>query len=156
MRATVITDASYCHQKKAGGWAAWVRIDGYPAPIKGYGSLNIEARNSTEAEVMGALNGLWLAATRGSTGVLVRCDCMTVQDLIQGKPMNAEYLFHRWRNALSAPWASRLRHISSRHVKGHANPNRHAAGWVNNWADTHARKGMQAARKKRKLLEIDG
>jgi ribonuclease HI len=153
MRATVLTDASYDHTKRVGGWSAWVRIDHHPLPIKGYGTFRGNVRNSTEAEVMAALNGLYIASNRGSTEALVRSDCMAVEQLIQGQT-NAENLVALWREAMASAWGVRFQLITSRHVKGHADPNRHKAGWVNNWCDQHARKGLHAARKGRHFINL--
>lgn len=153
MRATVLTDASYDHTRRVGGWSAWVRVDNYPLPIKGYGAFRGDVRNSSEAEVMAALNGLYIASNRGVVEALVRSDCMAVEHLIQGK-CKSDYLLALWRGAMSSQWGSRFQRISSRHVKGHADPNRHKAGWVNDWCDKHARKGLEAARKGKPFITI--
>lgn len=153
MRGTVLTDASFDHSNGAGGWAAWVRLDDLPLPVKGHGTFKTPPVNSTEAEVMAALNGLWLASARGGRDLLIRSDCMAVQDLVKGK-VKAEYLNQIWANALNSPWAVGVR-IRSQHVKAHGDHNRSKAAWVNNWADVHARKGLHASRKGRKLLRID-
>jgi ribonuclease HI len=154
MRATVVCDASYDDRKQVGGWAAWVRVDGYPLPIKGFGTIRNKPRNSTEAEVMAALNGIYIAANRGATEILVRSDCMTVQQLIHKQGVK-DYLQEVWDGALAAGWARGIRHLASRHVKGHGDRNRHAAAFTNDWCDQRAKTAMRAARRgKKNMLHI--
>jgi ribonuclease HI len=148
MRATVITDASFDHQHpaKPAGWAAWVRVDGRSLAVKGYGSVRAPCESSTVAEIYAALNGIWLATGRGATDVLVRSDCLAVQDCILGN-IKSQRIAGIWRDAMATPWGRSLRDVRSRHVKGHANPNRHAAGYCNDWCDKQAKLAMRMLRK---------
>lgn len=151
----MVTDASFYQDQRrvCGGWAAWVRIDDWPMPIKGFGSFKKTPRNSSEAEVMAALNGLYIAANRGATHILIRSDCMAVEHLVNGRATK-DYMVHRWRNALSAPWASGIVQLTSKHVKGHGDRTRHAAAWTNDWCDQKAKQAMRRARKGGRVVKI--
>lgn len=153
MRATVVSDASYCDKKGVGGWAVWVRLDGYPLPIKGYGTMRERPRNSTEAEVQAALNGVYIAANRGATEILVRSDCQTVMQLIN-KSKCQPYLQSCWDKALASGWAQGVRNISGRHVKAHGKRDRNAAAWTNDWCDKHAKHAMRVGRRNRSIRKI--
>jgi ribonuclease HI len=150
--ATVISDASFYqgpnknrgHQVYA-GWAAWVKVDGIKEPIKGYGPVKIkDLRNSAEAEVCAALNGIWLAARAGASTILVRSDCLTVIHLINGQ-VKADYLKKLWNEAFERPDMRGL-HLIGKHVKGHGTI-KDSATWVNDWCDRNARMAMRASRK---------
>lgn len=147
--ATVISDASFHQSRKGGpahaGWAAWVRVDGDTAPIKGYGALTSGlCRNSTEAEIYAALNGIWLARRGGASRILVRSDCMTVVDLIHGK-LKSKHLITIWQSALSRPDLTSI-NLTGKHVKGHGTI-KCAATYVNDWCDRHARMAQRNSRK---------
>ena len=153
MRATVITDASFfaplrrgkTAETGVGGWAAWVRIDGVPTPIKGYGVIKTaDLRNSTEAELYAALNGIWLAAAHGGRTILLRTDCMAVIHLTKGFS-NSARLNQIWNDALNEHNLRELV-ISTAHVKGHG-PIQDRASWVNDWCDQKAKLAMRKARK---------
>lgn len=155
MKATVISDASFCNQDKSnplGGWAAWVRVDGWPAPIKGFGTIGDKRlRSSSDAEVMAALNGMWLARRYGGQQVLVRSDCMTVVDLIEGR-VRSERLLAIWRSALQREDMQGIT-LRAQHVKGHGVIHS-AATWVNDWCDRNAKNAMRMARKGQQCLTI--
>lgn len=148
MRATVVCDASFYQHPSGGavhaGWAAWVKGDGGLA-VRGYGIIKpVPNMTSTTAEMYAALNGIWLAARGGATQVLVRSDCMTVAEAIQGR-LRKRYLIELWAEALAA---GKVQHVqlTAKHVKGHGaitDP----ATWVNDWCDKHARKAQHKSRK---------
>jgi hypothetical protein len=97
---------------------------------------------------------MWLATNRGATEILVRSDCMAVQHLIRGQA-KAGYLLDIWNGALATGWGRSIQKLTSQHVKGHANPNRHAAGWVNNWCDEKAKHAMRRARIGKQCMRIE-
>lgn len=155
MRATVISDASFCNQNKArplGGWAAWVRVDGWGCPIKGYGTIGDKRlKRSTDAEVMAALNGIWLARRYGGRDILLRSDCMAVIDLMYGR-VRKQHLVDIWASALAREDMQGIR-LRGQHVKGHGVIHS-AATWVNDWCDRNAKNAMRMARKGQTCLTI--
>lgn len=147
IKATVICDASYCHTTYTGGWATWIRVDTIPEAIKHSGTFAKQPANSTEAEIMAALNGIWIAKQCGATSVLVQSDCTAVIHLITGA-MKSERLKTLWAEALTKHDLKDLA-LRAMHVKGHTdNPN--ARSWCNRWCDEKAKDAMRLARKTRK------
>jgi ribonuclease HI len=136
-RATVIADASYCHHSGAAGWAAWIRIDGVPTPIKKMGPISKSmVKTSADAEVRAAIFGAQEAINNGACIILVQSDCQAVCDMnhpawLDFAKKNQDVIF------------------DGRHVKGHTNGS-DARSWVNNWCDTWAKREM---RRKRKMLK---
>lgn len=151
--ATVICDASFCNQARPlGGWAAWVRVDGWRLPIKGHGTIKDDRlQTSTDAEVFAALNGIWLAARHGGVNILVRSDCLAVQHLIRRETKSTR-LLDIWESALAREDMQNL-YLRSEHVKGHGKINSPAT-WVNDWCDRHAYDAMSLARKGKTCLQI--
>ena len=149
--ATVITDASFGPAQEGrgggvGGWAAWVRVDHLDHPIKRCGVLKDPSlQGSAEAEVYAALNGIWLAAQRGATSILVRSDCMTVTQLIEGTAKSPS-LRELWNDALRRDDMRGLS-LQALHVKGHG-PIKTAASYANDWCDKASRAQMKQARTK--------
>ena len=146
MRATVITDASHCPQSKVGGWAAWVRVDGHPDPIRRHGTFREQPRTSEHAELYAAANGLYLAQRHGATTVLLQTDCMAVVNAINRDgvvPPLTRTLWDMWDAAMVLMgWQGDLR---AQHVKGHTT-HEEARFYVNRWCDEHAKKAMKAER----------
>lgn len=150
--ATVICDASFCHNQKVGGWAAWVRIDGVAEPIKGYGTIKSPMKSSTHAEGYAALNGIWMARQYGASRILVRSDNMCVVNALdKSKPMST---IERWLRLRAKEIDFDLTGIRSQHVKAHGDASRSAAAYVNDWCDKHAGLAMREARKQKKVMEI--
>lgn len=157
IHATVICDASFDSNNvhRPAGWAAWVRVDGYPNPIKGWGSIKYKCQNSTDAEAYAALNGIWLACSRGAAHVLVRSDCQTIDHLIRGT-CQSQRLIKLWADGLATVAATHGRPVlRSEWVKAHGDKNRHRAAWVNDWADKKARAGMRAQRSGSPFVTMD-
>jgi ribonuclease HI len=143
VRATVITDASFCAETKASGWAAWIRIDGHPAPIKAYGSFKAPVDSATDAELLAALNGLWLAHRHGATSALLQTDCLAVVEACSHP---------RRQKKVREKWLAGLEHcalggfpVAARHVRGHTRT-QDARSYVNRWCDKHAKRSMREAR----------
>ncbi len=143
-RATVITDASYDHRFKVGGWAAWIRCDGDSGGLRRSGPLKEKVPSSTNAEVRAALNGVWLARnTFGATHILLQSDCMTVIQLSLGQ-VKAVDLCALWAAAFEREDMAGVQ-ITARHVKGHG-PITNARTHVNDWCDRYARSHMEKER----------
>lgn len=134
MRATIITDASFCPQTKAHGWACWISLDG-GKKVRRSGSFLKNPVTSNEAELWAAVNGLVIAYAEGARTILLQTDCLGVV-----QSMGKEEVFQ-------ANWAHRFpgASISLRHVKGHTD-NPDARSWVNRWCDRQARVHMRAMR----------
>lgn len=144
LKATVITDASFCHQTRAAGWAAWVSIDGHFAAIKMAGATKVKPLNSTFAEIYAALNGIWLAHQHGADTVLIQSDCMTVIHLVAGRCKNTE-MVRLWTEAMALIPVK----LTARHVKGHNYGRvKDARTFVNDWCDKQAYFHMEKGRDK--------
>lgn len=144
MWVTLYVDASFHHDTKCGGWAAWCRFD--DGRLFFQGSDYYERSN--EAELSAILNGMHsvLLELDGVTGFCVRSDCQTAVEAARyGGP---------------TPNNPRLRELSdeifelcreskiSRQVKwtkGHAS-NSTTPGYLNNRVDEMARNEMRAFR----------
>jgi hypothetical protein len=135
-RATVIADASFCPSTRAAGWATWIThnflLDGAPRTVrvKRFGTFHKSPKNSVEAEVWAAYNGIWLAYNRGAFDILCQTDCMAA--------IQRDHTTVRTKHWPEA-------RVEFRHVKGHT-AGEDARSWVNNWCDTHARKIMRQQR----------
>lgn len=123
--ATVIADASFCPDTRAGGWACWVSHQG-PA-VKKAGRFHRLPKNSTEAEAWALLNGIWYAARLGATHILGQSDCKMAMVSIE-----------RRKSYKGIPFEE----LVLRHVKGHSRRTE-PRFYVNNWCDREARKVMR-------------
>lgn len=142
MRATVITDASFCHETKSGGWAAWIAYDKGP---KGQhsGAFRSRPSNSGVAELQAALNGIWLAYQNGARDILIQTDCAAVVHAVQGGGGYAKD--YRAAKAEHFPQAA----VRAKHVRGHTNV-ADARSWCNRWADGEAKRHMREQREETK------
>lgn len=147
--ATAITDASFCHQTRSAGWAAWIRIDGHHAAIKAAGQTKVKPLNSTFAEIYAALNGIWLAHHHGAEAVLIQTDCMTVVHLVNSRCKNVD-MVRLWASGRALiPVA-----VKARHVKGHnLHKVKDARTFVNDWCDKQAYFHMEQGRDQCRLAK---
>lgn len=143
--ATVITDASHCSDTQTGGWAAWVRVSGIDYPIKKYDSIKGAVENPSDAEMLAAVNGIWLAKKFGATHILVQSDCKAVCYAIDGK-LKSSRAIKFWKNAVVSSGVNDV-HLTAKHVAGHTNI-QDARSYVNRWCD---RKSRQKMREKREM-----
>lgn len=133
LKVTVIVDASFCPQTRAGGWAAWLTSD--KGRVQKAGCFHDLPQNSTQAELWAALNGIWFALEHGATHVLIQSDCQgALLKISRGIPELSLF------NGLF---------IKTKHVKGHTQT-KDARSYVNRWCDSEAKKHMH---KQRALLE---
>lgn len=136
LRATVITDASYDHNTKAGAWAAWVTVsDGKPTRIKRAKVFNNLAKSPYQAELWATLNGIHLACRAGATDVLVQTDCLAVVD----GHNNGKYEKQPARMGITCK-------ITAKHVRGHTKV-QDKRSWCNRWCDKEAGILMRQQRK---------
>jgi len=143
-RATAITDASFCPRSKAGGWGAWINInlDDGPRHIQTGGNFHRRPRNSAQAEMWAAYNGLFLAYRHGGRRIILQTDLMS---LVEQRPPN--YFKQRemyWPRA----------QVEWRHVKGHTGGVCPEGGdnrrfYANEWCDTEAKLHMREQRNER-------
>ena len=138
MKATVITDASFCQQTKAGGWAAWIAFDG-GAKEQHSGVFRSRPQNSGFAELQAALNGIWFAYRRGSREILVQTDCLAVVHAAKHTGAYAE----AFRKARVEHFPDAV--INAKHVKGHTKT-ADARSWCNRWCDREAKYKMRQQR----------
>lgn len=143
MRATVITDASFCPKTKAAGWAAWVRVDGISEPIKRYGAFKEPVASARDAEMLAAINGVFIAAKVGATQVLVQTDCLAVVHMFEGVTVQ-QAIKDAFTRAQAKAGILGLK-VSAKHVKGHSSDPA-SRSWVNRWCDEQAGKEMRAYR----------
>lgn len=133
MKATVITDASYCPETGAAGWAAWLAFDD-GRRMKCFAAFKTYIKNSTVAEIRAACNGLHIAFGKGATNILLQTDNLRTVEL-----------------ALSGGLPIKIPEgvtIHARHVKGHTTRTE-PRFFVNRWCDRMAKKCMK---KKRSIL----
>lgn len=143
MKATVITDASFCPRTRAAGWAAWVRVDGRKEPIRRYGAFKQPVASSRDAEMLAAINGVFIATKEGATEVLVQTDCLAVVHMFEGVTVQKS-IKNAFVRAKAKAGVQGVR-MSARHVKGHTS-DAAPRSWVNRWCDEQAGKQMRTQR----------
>lgn len=150
LRATVITDASYCPKTRSAGYGAWITMDSgtsVPLRIRKGGRLKGYPNNPAHAELLAALTGLWYAYKQGARILLLQTDNMEVVAVIKGRagaPSNL--LTMQYREALAEVFVGAS--ISARHVKGHTTI-QDARSYVNRWCDAQAGIHMRSLRSER-------
>ncbi|MEM7211762.1 MAG: reverse transcriptase-like protein, partial [Pseudomonadota bacterium] len=136
---------SFCYQTNAAGWAAWIRIDGLGKPIKKSGELD-GCDSAEDAEMRAALNGLFLARSKGATDILLQSDCMAVVGVIAGKKSKWRKARKRWGPLKSKAFPTGFGvDVDARHVKGHTKT-ADARSFVNRWCDREAKSHMRKMR----------
>lgn len=134
--ATVISDASLCHDTKAGGWAAYVAVDG-GIRVQNSGAFKRRPKDVNEAELWAVINGLTIAKLSGAKVALVQTDSLHVVRLIQQN--KHAFSGHLRRLGLDI-------RVKARHVKGHTK-RKEPRFWCNRWCDKEARRHMKLQRK---------
>lgn len=135
IRATVITDASFCPKTKSAGWAAWVIVSATEHRVKRYDVFKKKPGNSTEAEKWALMNGLHIAIKLGCNNILLQTDCMSAVSYFASRDNLLKYY----------PKLDPLIKIRTRHVKGHTLLN-DKRSYVNRWCDKHARIALNLSR----------
>lgn len=136
---TVISDASLCHETKAGGWAVWIRVDG-GIRIQQSGAFKRRPAHATEAELWAALNGITIAHKAGATDVLLQTDSLNVVQMVQRHKQS--FNGHLRRLGIMV-------RVKAKHVRGHTNV-QDARSHCNRWCDHEARRHMKQQRKELK------
>jgi len=143
VRATVITDASFCNHTRAAGWAAWIAADHHER-IQRSGVFQTSPPTSAVAELWAAYNGIAIAYQNGARRILIQSDCVIVATALR-KP-NGKHGFAKFRDE----YLPGLENIEYRHVKGHTSLSG-SRFYVNRWCDLNAKVHM-----KRQRAELKG
>lgn len=151
-KATVITDASWDSRTLAGGWAAWIRIDGADGPIKGSGPLLQSPEQADTAEIMAAINGMFLARKHGAGPILLQTDCLLVVTMVNQTARIKQ--LRRWAEYARIAGLD-LGSLTAKHVKGHTRVD-DARSYVNRWCDEQAKQHMRAVRSRLNSLDQTG
>lgn len=169
---TIFADASHDHNKRAAGWAAWIKADGREAITCGAAMKKV-MKNATEAELCAIANALTVARLHGLLSVdgcaMVQSDCHTALALIAtfvtkvidnpapgGLPVTrlkrklARHIKKHAAaiNVIQAVVSATGLTIITRHVRGHREGD--GRQWVNRLVDVRARREMRMARAKSK------
>lgn len=119
MLVTIITDASFCQQTRAGGYGVWV------ASARGkqeFGGALRGTTDSGETEAKAVCNGVWHAMNSGilhkGDVLLIQTDCMGALQLLQRQrqPRASEKDVIMWFTKIVKDNDLKIRF---RHVKGH-------------------------------------
>lgn len=159
MLVTVITDASYDHETRAGGFGYWAVSERQRHSAGGpFRSL---ARNNNVAEMMAIINGVHLAFVHEvalpGDAILAQTDCQAAILAFEGKRLLQEderIIVDGLKTLLQIRNAT----VRFKHVKGHTS-GKEPRLWVNNHCDALAKKGMREARdaaRKRSMPELIG
>jgi ribonuclease HI len=168
--ATIITDASHCHQTGAGGWGAWIKVNGvtgqtYSRPLKD------KVRTSAEAELGALLGGLHSGVTSGlvkdGATVILQSDCQEALSVVLAKAPGASHspaagstvmvrpARHPSRSLRNSPYLTMILEIVEahrlklivRHVRGHQDQDTaDGRGKVNHVVDRLAHDAMRIKR----------
>ena len=147
---TVFTDASYCHETGAAGWAVWAKRDGRPTFFKA-GSFRDKLSGPFEAELGAVANACAMLSRRqylgGDHHVLIKTDCQEVIDRIgRFAQRNPEGVYERYYERIYKAKLS-VRCLEIRHVKGHRGMSAGARFAVNERCDRAAKFQMRLKRK---------
>ncbi|HDR9086283.1 ribonuclease HI [Burkholderia vietnamiensis] len=146
MLVTIIADASWDPQTRAGGYGYWaVSLRGRHS---GGGAFKSLVLNNNVAEMMAVMNGLHMAFARqiacpGDT-ILAQTDCQAAILAFEGKRslnLDERMVVEGLKTMLEVKQAT----IQFRHVKGHTRGEKPRL-WVNNRCDALAKTGMREAR----------
>lgn len=143
---TIFTDASFCPNTKATGWAVWMKYGANGTIVKhkgGYVSLDDEHSNDAELfglekaiEMCGQLVDHNRMVLKGKV-VILQCDCQGALDKVNVTP-----LYRRG-----------VQHVKRKWVQGHSRKVNQRT-FVNKWCDVSAYGEMKILRhKKRKYRE---
>lgn len=140
MRATVITDASFCNATKKAGWAAWIVIAG--VRHKKYGAFKNKVDRSDLSELYAAWNGIFIARQLGATSILLQTDCEAAIQLLSGGVSDRQ---KRYMKRLRKKKHLDMSGVIFKHVKGHTDKD-DARSYVNRWCDEMAKAAMREVR----------
>jgi ribonuclease HI len=149
MLITLFTDASFCHRTRIAAYAAWAKTDG--RTVRRAGVLKQPVANSTLAETMALVNGIYVAIgvlkPPAASRIIAQTDCLGAIEALNGTIQRPQALrvfaevVAAYRDKIGGAGVT----VEFRHVGGHKGTvtPRNA---VNTWCDTECRRLMRAAR----------
>lgn len=152
MLITIISDASFCHHTKRGGYGIWVASK---RGKKAFGGAAHGHKDNTVVECIAVANGLYHGIEAGliytNDTILFQTDCKAAIKLFEGKrtPREEEVQVYKWfmdtivENKLS---------FQFRHIKGHTS-NQDQRSKAQRFCDERARSAMRLERSKIRLQE---
>ena len=145
MWVTLYTDASFCHETKAGGWATWCRHSEGRLFFSGSGLV----ADANEAELKAILHGMEnaLKELRGIEGFNIRSDSQTAVDIARynGRIPRQPHLRKLRREIVELSREYRVwRQV--RWTKGHTTTHNNTPGYLNDKVDKMAKRAMRQFR----------
>lgn len=160
---TIFADASFDSNYKVGGWACWIKGDGFPATTRG-AAIKDRVTDSSQAEMIAIANALHVAKGMGALRghIFIQSDCLHALASIlmkcptaKDRPIRGGHRIHK-ATQIKSHHEPVLRSIltnlegitvSLRHVKGHQDGTE-SRSWVNNHCDEIAGHFMRKRRQK--------
>lgn len=143
--ATVISDASWCPDTNAAGYACWVVCNG--ERVRDAGPIPFAPVSSNDAEIYALRRGVELARQHfKATSLLLQSDCVGALHRfgLHGGQKKSRYnrIDH---TAMKNHFLGETFMVMCKHVKGHtSNPD--ARSYVNRWCDKEAGRWMREGR----------
>lgn len=124
---TIFSDASYCHQTGAAGYAGWVKYGSSGKTLKV--SDCFRSKSSEEAETYGIYETIREALDKGviikGKNIIIQCDCIGALNKLD----------------LTVLLDKKPSRVKLKHVKGHSGTGNPRSA-VNNWCDKEAKSQM--------------
>jgi ribonuclease HI len=145
---TLFTDASFCSETCAAGWAAWFKCNGKTFRFAGKFKSPIET--SYEAEVYGIGNGIFLidkhlGPLSHNDLVIIQSDCLGAVQALGTLTKTKSKAITTVRDQMLAIKARARVRFDFRHVTGHEGTKTRRSA-VNTWCDAEAFKFMKLHR----------
>ena len=148
---TINTDASFCPETKAGGWAVYIVCDDFK--IQKSGKFRGTMKSALEAEMKAIGNALVILLLKKEVPrfhfVYVNTDCKNAIRDIEGSTTPLGKRINGYWTTLNTRTSSRLKKF--RHVKAHSNV-ADSRSFVNDWCDKEAKRCMRIRREEIKKL----
>jgi ribonuclease HI len=178
MLVTLFSDASMCHHRMVGGWAAWLKCN--RGTMRAGAPFSVRVRDTAMAEAMAVVNGMAIGLRDGlvldGDEILVQTDNDSVMSVLLGTAVRRTRTELKRRRGRSRSQIKRdvavrndeIRAVASvfsrmtstrdltirwRHVKGHRGKE-DARSAVNTYCDVTARDHMRAARRRTDLKSV--
>lgn len=149
---TVFSDASFCHESKAGGGAFWAK--GESGKVSDSFSIT-GAAQSHDSEVMAACEAILRLQNHPSmlkmlergpkTRLVLVVDCLTVKQVLEGADPPLCPAARTLVDKVKALRDQMRFWLKVNHVKAHSGQGE-PRKWVNSWCDRNARAKMKALR----------
>lgn len=150
--ATVISDASWCPETRAAGYACWVVCNG--DRIRDAGPIPFAPETSNDAEIYALRRGVELARQSfKASALLLQSDCVGALHRfgLYGGQKKSRYTPIS-RTAMKDHFLGEEFKVMCKHVKGHTN-NPDARSYVNRWCDKEAGRFMKMERNTNQVPE---